>query len=615
MSQFWQQRIHNANKYYMEWATRYKCDMLEKYYEGEQWKGRRDYITVNYNPYMLNLIYSTIKIKLANLVFQKPSFLIGAKPGGQDWNSDLAAQSAGIKQDVLNTIIQNPNANFAKHARRAAKDSFFRFGLIEVGYAADWRNPQKEEPLLSDHGEEPDDKARVVNKNEVPTNERFFFKRINPKRFRVAVSDAEDLSNHEWCGYYDFYYTKTLRKTKGIKFPDDYKDALVSADFTDTNLFSGTENQPRPDFLRLLTEGEISRVWNIWDMVEKKRLLLLDDNFEELWSGDCDRLPFKDLRWDERTEGFYPVPPSFQWLSPQDDINEAREQTRSFRRRFTRKFYAIKDAIEDDEIQKFTSGPDGIVVMFKQEGAIGPIENPEQGITAQNDLVIAKDDFNTVSGTSAEARGQSTDRETATQAKLVDSRAQIRESAEQMDFSAWLCEIGRETLTQAQEFLVESLWIKYTTSPDSQAVLTDMQVMGPAYKQISSQDISDGYDFDITIDVMNQTPAAMQQEQQSFTTFVALLHQFPELAMSPVLIRKAALVSGMRDEKVIHQMQQVALLSMAAKAAQQAAQNGQSLSTGSAASGGGANPANATVSQMASPTGEQTEQQISQQLM
>src|SRR5271170_592598 len=137
MSQFWETRIFNANKYYSEWSTKFKCDILERYYEGEQWKGRRDFVTVNYNPYMLNLVYSTIKVKLAGLVFQKPAFLISPKPGGNDWNEDMAMQSAGIKQDMLNTVIQNPNANFASNIKKAARDSFFRFGLIEVGYAAD----------------------------------------------------------------------------------------------------------------------------------------------------------------------------------------------------------------------------------------------------------------------------------------------------------------------------------------------------------------------------------------------------------------------------------------------------------------------------------------------
>jgi hypothetical protein len=352
-------------------------------------------------------------------------------------------------------------------------------------------------------------------------------------------------------------------------------------------------------------------------MVEKRRLLLLDENFEELWSTDCDRLPFKDLRWDFRLEGWYPIPPVFQWLSPQDEINEAREQTRSFRRRFTRKFQALKDQIDPLEIEKFVSGPDGIVIEVKKIDALVPIQNPEQGQTAEQALLIAKDDFYTVSGNSSNI--QATDRQTATASKIVDQKAEIRESAEQMDFSVWLCEIGRETLVSAKENLVEGLWVKYSTNPDEATALADVQQNQPIFKYVTSQQIDDGYDFQVDLDVINQTPAAQAAQQQSFVTFLSLTHQFPEIAMSPVLIRKAAMVAGMRDERVIHQMQQVAVLSMAAKAAQQAATQGQTLSQ-VAGTGpnpnmpGGGNAATAQVGQMASPMPQQTQNQLDQQL-
>lgn len=614
MSQYWQIRIDNANRFYEEWETKFKCNSLCQYFEGFQWKGKREQIQVNYNPYTLNLVYSTIKIKLASLIFQRPSFLIEPQPGNlSDWDLDYAMQSAELKQDYLNTLVQNPNANFAKHIKRAAKDSFTRFGLIEVGYAADWRNPQKEPILFSDHGKEFDDKAKVEENNEVPENERVFFKRIYPKRFRVCVSDALDLNDHEWVGYYDFIPTRTLRRTKGIKFPNDYKNSIVSQDYNDAIYGGGTGSTgPKPDFLRLLAEGEISKVWHIWDMVEKKRLLLLDGNFEELWSKDSDRLPFRDIRWDERDEGFYPIPPVFQWLSSQDEINEAREQQRSFRRRFTRKFQVVKGQADELEIEKFASGPDGIVITVKEKDAITPIENPELGQTAQNELLIAKDDFNIVSGTSADARGQSADRQTATSAKISAAKAEIRESAEQMDFSEWICLIAREILTCAKENVAGPIWVKHTTNPNELTVLAEVQSKGPIYKQVLAEQIDDGYDFHINVDVLNQTPAAMQQQEQSFISFLSVVHQFPEIAMSPVLIRKAAMVCGMRDEKVIHQMQQVAALSMAAKASQAAAQQGQTL--GQAAQNAGANGGSTQVSQMSSPTADQTNTQITQQL-
>jgi hypothetical protein len=181
-----------------------------------------------------------------------------------------------------------------------------------------------------------------------------------------------------------------------------------------------------------------------------------------------------------------------------------------------------------------------------------------------------------------------------------------------MDFSVWMAEIGRETLTQAKENLVEGIWIKDTSNAGEQ-VLDDLQLK-PIYKYITSQQIDDGYDYDVDVDVMNQTPAAMAQQQQAFITFVSLITKFPQLAMSPILIREAAYRSGYRNEKVIHQMQQVAVLSLAAKA-QQAQNPNQPAIASPGQQGQANNPANAQVSQMASPMADQTDQQLEQQLM
>lgn len=624
----WSSRITNANKVFDAWESRFKCTTLEDYYRGFQWKGKGIGIReTNRNPYTINLFYSTIKIKLASLLFQRPSFAVSPRPGNSDWDIESAVHSAQIKEDVLNTIIQNPNANFVKVIKRAALDSFFRFGMVEVGYAADWRNPQKEPIYLKSHNEEDvplenDKKLKpAYGEDELPVNERFYFRRIKPRRFRVSVNDAEDLNDVEWCGYYEYYYTRQLQKTPGIKWPDNYGSSesgqrMYSSDYAGAVGLDAKE----PEHVKLLRDGEICKVWHIWDGIAKKRLMLLDGEYQELWSESYERLPFLEMRWDYDVDGFYPIPPSFQWISPQDEINEAREQTRSYRRRFTRKFQAVQGAIDTEEIEKFVDGPDGSVIMVKQPNAISAIDNPQLGPTTDNALTIAKDDFNIISGTSAEARGQNADRETATQAKIVDARAQLRESADQMDFSNWIIAIGRETLAQAAEKMSEGLWVKYTSDPGETAVLKDAASFKPYYKWIKAQDLSDGYDFDINVDINNATPQAMQQQQQAFISFLSLVQNYPAIAMSPILIREAAYRCGYRNEQVIHQYQQVAVLSMAAKAAQQANQQGMSLGQAmqSAQGQNGQNSNNAALAQqaqMATPADEQVSTQINNQLM
>lgn len=601
----WITRIANADKVYKAWEDKFACSRLYDYYEGFQWKARVDGPQLNYKPYTLNLVFSTIQIKLANFLFQRPKFIVDPEPGHAHWDLEFAVGSSQKKQDVLNTIVSNRNVKFARHLKYAALDSFFRFGLVEVGYAADWRNPLKEDPHLTswDDPEVNEDKVRVIENNEVPVNERFFIKRIKPARFRVSVSDAEDLAEHEWVGYWQYYYTDTLKKTPGIKFPKNYESASYNVD--DIGSFS----KDAQTHLYLANNGHrnLCKVWHIWDLVSHKRRLILDgcdDDGYELWNQDFERLPLIELRWILRESGFYPVPIVWHWLSAQDEINESREQIRSYRRRFTRKFQALQGAVDEEEAEKFVSGPDGILVMVKQMDAIKAIDNPELGPSMEGALVQAKDDFNIISGTSAEARGQNADRETATQAKLVDARAQIRESSEQLDFSNYVSDIGAEILCQAQEKLVEGLWVKMSSDPSQQGVMQDMQVNGPIYKFITSQDLSDGYDATVRIDVVNATPAAMQAEQTAFVNFVAFLNQFPMVAMSPVLIREAAYRFGYKNELVIHQMQQVAVLSMAAKAAGVAQQQNQ----------GGMNSANTSKAQMATPDQNQISTQLNEQI-
>src|SRR5215469_15585358 len=369
----WALRIEGANRWYDEWSGRYKVKLMTDYFRGFQWKQRRDYPTTNYNPYTLNLISSTIKIKIAGMIFQKPQYLISPNPGNMQWEQDFAVQSAQLKEQVLNTIVTNPSVNFTRHVKRAARDSFFRFGVLEIGYAADWRNPQKDDPYL-ESWDDPDiaiDDDKVIEDTIVPENERFYVKRINPARFRVAVSDALDLNDVDWCGYYDFYYTSVLKHTKGIKWPDEYGDGdcLISAEYA-----SGFVGRDRMDiYQQSYNMAALSKVWHIWDRIKHKRLLLLEgEGMYELWSRDFARLPFIDLRWIEEDSGFYPIPPVFDWLSPQDEINEAREQTRSYRRRFTRKFQTLKGQVDEEEKEKFSSGPDGILVEVKSLNAISP---------------------------------------------------------------------------------------------------------------------------------------------------------------------------------------------------------------------------------------------------
>jgi hypothetical protein len=587
----WQTRIDAASKAKVEWQTRFDTAKAEKYFEGEQWRVQPG----TEKPYVLNMIFSTIRIKLAGLIFKRPRFVLTPTPGNSNWNLEAAVKAAQLKQDVLNSIISNRKLRFARQMQRAAQDSFFQFGIVETGYAADFRNPLDLSPMKesTDDGDE-DDKVKLIKPQPLLESEKIYFKRIQPKRFVTCVTDECDLEDMEWYGYFQYYYTDQLARTPGI----DKEDLICDGYAGNYSHGMDTMDERLKDTLR---EGRITKVWHIWDNVARERKLITADG-NVIWSEPFERTPISDIRWVYRNEGFYPIPPVSQWLSPQDEINDSRQQMKSYRKRFTNKFGVLKGKMDPEERVKFETGGEGTIVEVKDPNALFGIANPNQTGPTSEGFVVSKDDFRIVSGSSSEATGQA-DRQTATASKIQAGRSEIIESAEQIDFSEFACSIAREALLTAQERLALPIWVKLTSDPSMPdmmgQVIEEFQVAAPVYQQVLAADISDGHDFNIDVNIENSTPSAMAAEQQAFLTFNGLLMQFPHLAMDADLIREAAYRSGYRNEKIIAKMQQTAVLAMVAKA-------------GGNVMGG--NAGNTQQAQMAPPNDQQMTEQLNNQL-
>jgi hypothetical protein len=597
----WSKKIRAANKYYEEWESRFKVAKLENYYEGRQWIGLYA-LTELYTPYTLNMVFSAIQTKLATLLIHNPEFEITPTPGNMNWNQDEAIQSSLIKQDVINAILSNPNLNFPNHLKLVALDSFFRFGILEINHSADFTNPLKS-PIITTEFENPDvspEAAKKIDEVELPTTEQIYFKHIKASRFRVSTSDSPFLNNCSWCGYYSYVYESSLANTKGIKFPENYFSGIPSLDIKHSN-----ENKP-PD---ALLSAKTKKIWQIWDNETKLKHLFLDNNFDEsLEKNDLpyEVLPFEDVRWNERApstkdSGYYPIPPVFNWLSAQDEINQSREQERNYRRRYTRKFMFIEGKVGVEEIEKFKSEYDGELIAVKTFDAIKAIDNPAIGATIAGALQTAIDDFNKIAAIS---QSQESDRTTATQSKINAARETVREDVEQIDFENFICRSARKGLLVAKEKLVSGLWIKYTQDP-GQDLFGEVQATGPIFQYISSQQIDDGYDFTIKMKVLEGSPDRMQDEQNKFILFLKLLSSFPMIAMSPTLIVETAFKCGYRNLKVIKELQQMALVSMMG----QVQQGQQQIGSGSG------NPAEASMQSNSNPSpGSEIDNQLQTQL-
>ena len=79
----------------------------------------------------------------------------------------------------------------------------------------------------------------------------------------------------------------------------------------------------------------------------------------------------------------------------------------------------------------------------------------------------------------------------------------------------------------------------------------------------------EGMDFAVTINVTSMSPIAAQDAKNQFLEFMAIINNYPQIALSPTLIREAAERTGFKtNEKVLRELQNMALLQQAGQQAQ-----------------------------------------------
>lgn len=588
----WAARIPSANKYYEKWEKMFQCDVLESYYEGFQWQDPDP----DSPQYTINKIYETLQIKLDSFMSEFFKYIVKPRPANSDYDIEMASRSAQLKEDVLNSVVSDNSLHFSEEIKDAYKDSYFRFGVVEVGYEADWIiNPNIPKPALNTDSEEFPNRDRVKIKNqpiEVPANERIYWKQIPAKNFRVGGIDHKYLSRCTWYGYKELVHKSDVLAIPGLMNRDKVENHIGMAEpsSTTTDMASNQESG----------NGEAIWIWHLWDNKERVRLIVLDGSFTTIFQRTFVRQTIFDYRHDTRVSapGFYPIPPVFHWLSPQRELNEVREQLRNHRKRFVRKYQMMKGSIDEEEIDKFETGGDGTIVITNRDNALQPVLDAPLGVVPDKMLAVSDDDLNKISGTPLLQRGASA-RTTATESTLIDAKATLRENAEKMRITKWLSKIGRETLLTIQEKFVFDLYVELT-SDSKESLFAEVQEQQAVYKAVSTEDLSDGYDFRVDVDVTSLSIASREQEKQIFIEFLAVTSQFPAIMLSPILIREAAYRIGYRNERVIKEMQNAALLAQAGAMA---------------GIGGlqGGNAAQTTTQQMTPPDAEQIRNQLAGQ--
>lgn len=557
LAQKWLTRIESADRVYKAWAQRFKVPVLYQYYEGYQHLVEND---ENHRAYVVNLIYSTIEQKLPNLLFDNPAFSLKPHPYGAEFDLNAAIPKTQLKEDALNYITQRAEFGFGDKHELAILEAFFGYGVLEVNYS----------------------KERVYNPalNSAANNplEDLYCKHIPFDSFRVSAGANWDLSSGKWWGYYEYVpyvqLSKYIQNGKINRPPSDHIDDY--ADFAnlptvDGQVVVGEKDNDYPP------AGTI-KIWKIEDFETGKRILLCPDNASDsdkvLEVEDFDTTSFVVLRFGKRRRGWYPLPPVFNWLCPQDEINDVRQAQAIHRKRYSRKYAVMENTVDPDELDKFLFGPDGTVIKVKRPAneAIQAIQDSPLDVANAASLQISYSDLDRVSGATSNIT-PAPDRETATASQVTAQRAAVRESKEVTRVANFLCCFGRTVLRSLKK-CPRSFWIP-TRIPEGLG--KELLQNNTKWTKVSSSTFKTE-DYSVDVQISSISPVYQQEDKKTFLEFLAVLTQYEILSLSPDLIREAAYRIGYKNSRVLAELQQMAQLAMIGKI-QQAKNQVQQLSS------------------------------------
>lgn len=556
----WQERVAAATKLYEAWEERFEVKALEEYREGYQWRGKtRDEAKA---LYMVNLFYGAIEAEKPALVFTTPEYRCRARPSVGDDIGSQAQELALLCQDTIQSIVDDRQTEFALNVGLALDQAYTRFGVVEVGYTADYvDNPQADKPVIKPDSEEPvvgEDGAAVTQPKFLlrEGSEQFYVRQIPASQFRVSISDRNSIQSNDWVGYYEYQRLEDLQANPVYKNTKTLK-ATANLDKKLSDLFSDATDDAK-------SKWGLVKVWKVWDLRARTRCVFADGNDKFLLEGQpWSVFPFALLKFHERTKdagSWLPVPVTWNWLVPQDELNEEAEADRVHRRRFKRRYTVSANSIDATERDKVLFGEDGACAEDKMQpgttaSPFKPVPDASLDASHWRAESKAREHFALVAGVTGEARGVP-EATTATQASITDTRLRMRESAMRVKVGAWLGEIGSILLATVREHLQDAKVIRRSVDLTGPNALAEAVRVAGLWQQITRRDLGE-LAMDVTVELAMMSPVTQDVQRQTFMEVLGLVAN-PGMAVlfasSEALLRRVLLLHGIRDDAEVQEI-------------------------------------------------------------
>jgi hypothetical protein len=618
----WKKRVERAKKIRENWEREYEVERCENFIIGKQFSAGTGNGAAGLNAGKINLNHTlaTIKTILPNLVYQAPKFFIRPKPGQA---APAHEDDARVGEGVLVTIA-NRHQNLKKAARLAVQQNFSRIAVLKVCYDPSMvPNPDAGEPIYStdaqgtalkdDFGQpiqmkNPLTGQALTEPGKILREDLYRWEWVDA-RFMLLPDEGPDQSKWTWVGEEIVVPLEDAKDDD--RFPKDLREQLTA------NVTEATASSSRSSRVKVVDDPDpLFKYYEVYDFKKKRQLMWADgQEFNDylvnrpLPKGIGDS-PYAILAGFTPIIGPEPSPWPYpyvkDWLGPQDEYNIRRQQIMEGAKRSARKFvYDDNTFPNQDEAAKLLQNPQDMVGAKLNDITRPPLilQTPDINAAIYKDIPLIMNDWRIITGQTG-ARLAGPDADTATEATFVERAANLRDADLQDAVNDWLTMAGTKMYQLVRETLTLKIWVKLRGFSDEEfdkyvseefgvdpimlqqipgAKELLMQHFGQeAWKPITREELD--FDADVTVVPGSSRPKNLEVERRAFMSFLQLLGQAPQLAMSKQLMTEVASMFEITNTRLVDEL--VALAQkMVQVNANQAGRN-----QGGSANGGGEQP-------------------------
>lgn len=562
----------------------------EKYEDLEQWSGKKgvdDEITVN-------KVGSYIRTYRARIAFNDPRAKLS--PANSDGYTSVPipimgpdGQPVGIKEvqryklreALLNDVLGSPMHNTQAVNSRLVKAGLIGWGCLKSVYWPTFETdpePEGEQPIpigedgaldFSQYVKNPvsgalevSDDDRLLRRDSIPMYEDFAIKWVPYRNMVTDPDGGNDWGDHRWVceecvrSLEDVKADPLYKNTKDLK-ASGYRKDDGSGEYS---WGDGTNSGWSDVSAEVKQDKEVVRLFEIYDLVNEKMIVLADGHGKYLRniptplgiSGH----PYSDFRPNEVLGKFYQRPivtdlcPINQWYNAAGQ-KELRAMDHS-----TRKVLVRKGALNQQMMEQLTSNEDMAVVEWDNRGAMANLPDviamlqspPVPGELFRIKQDIARD-FDEIGGLSEPARGSSSDT-TATEINVMESY-----SGSRIDFD-------RKVLAECWKRAIKKLNDLIDANMTTERAVRLEGAEGQAFVAMIDPDMIAG-DFDVDVDVEDMAPKSSAVEGAQMIQMLQVAGQAPWLFAQEPLARGFCEKFGVKDQKFIEALVQMAQMQMA----------------------------------------------------